>query len=322
MSAPPTAPGLPSTITEQVRAGAFLLVDKPRGPSSHQVAAWVREILGVERAGHAGTLDPNVSGLLWVGVGPALKLIPMMLELPKRYIARMAFHGPVSRGDLERVVGEFEGPVYQTPPVRSAVKRERRIRTIHRLTLLESDPPQLLLDMVVDSGTYVRTLAIDLGDALGVGAHLEELRRVQTGPFRETDAVRLADLQDAATRAREGDATALARALHPIEEVWREFPRVVVKEAAASALAHGSPLARGGIVNVPRPFTKGATVTLVSRTGELIAVGTALVDSGDLHGARPGWVIASQRVFADPQRHPPRWGSGASHPTSSEAPAE
>lgn len=320
---PPSEPlPLPPAVSERIRAGAFLLVDKPRGPSSHQVAAWVREILAVPRAGHAGTLDPNVSGLLWVGVGPALKLIPMTLELPKRYIARIAFHGPVAAAELERVVQEFEAPVYQTPPVRSAVKRERRIRTIHRLTVLESDPPQLLLDLVADSGTYVRTLAIDLGDALGVGAHLEELRRVQTGPFRETDALRLQDVQDAATRARDGDPTALLAALHPIEELWREFPKVVVKEAAASAVAHGSPLARGGIVSVPRPFAKGATVTLVARTGELIAVGTALVDSVELHGTRPGWVIASQRVFADPQQYPPRWGRGAAPARAPEAAAE
>ncbi|MFI5413372.1 MAG: RNA-guided pseudouridylation complex pseudouridine synthase subunit Cbf5, partial [Candidatus Lutacidiplasmatales archaeon] len=153
----------PDVVDVRIQEGAFLLVDKPRGPSSHQVTAWARDMLGVAVAGHAGTLDPNVSGLLWIGVGPALKLLPLVLEFPKRYIASVVLHGPVPVRDVERVLAEFTGPIYQLPPVRSAVKRERRVRTIHRLTLLESDGPRLLLDITADSGTYVRTLAVDLG---------------------------------------------------------------------------------------------------------------------------------------------------------------
>jgi tRNA U55 pseudouridine synthase TruB len=152
-----------NAVDERFAAGAFLLVDKPRGPTSHQVTAWARDLLKVPVAGHAGTLDPNVSGLLWVGVGPALKLLPLLLEFPKRYIASIVLHGPAPRRDIDRVLAEFVGPIYQTPPVRSAVKRERRVRSIHRLTLLEADGPRLLLDITADSGTYVRTLAVDIG---------------------------------------------------------------------------------------------------------------------------------------------------------------
>ncbi|EQD73707.1 H/ACA RNA-protein complex component Cbf5p, partial [mine drainage metagenome] len=174
-----TSPGpLPAEVTERLRDGAFLLIDKPRGPSSHQVTAWVRDLLGVERAGHAGTLDPNVSGLLWVGVGRALKLIPLILEFPKRYVGVMVLHGPVPAAEIGRVAAEFQSAIFQTPPVRSAVKRERRIRRIHRLSVPEIALPRVLLDVTADSGTYVRTLAVDLGEALGTEAHLEELRRV------------------------------------------------------------------------------------------------------------------------------------------------
>ncbi|HYA54148.1 MAG TPA: RNA-guided pseudouridylation complex pseudouridine synthase subunit Cbf5, partial [Thermoplasmata archaeon] len=187
----PATPPSPDAVDARIKDGAFLLVDKPRGPSSHQVTAWTRDMLGVPLAGHAGTLDPNVSGLLWVGVGPALKLLPLVLEFPKRYIASVVLHGAVPVREVERVLGEFTGPIYQTPPVRSAVKRERRVRTIHRLELVESDGPRLLLDITADSGTYVRTLAVDLGEALGLGGHMDELRRVANGPFRERDAVPL-----------------------------------------------------------------------------------------------------------------------------------
>jgi H/ACA ribonucleoprotein complex subunit 4 len=299
--------GPADAIAERIRAGAFLLLDKPRGPSSHQVTAWARNLLGVDVAGHAGTLDPNVSGLLWVGVGPALKLLPLVLEFPKRYVASVVLHGEAPDREIHRVITEFTGPIYQTPPVRSAVKRERRIRTIHRLHLVERDGPRLLLDAVTDSGTYIRTLAVDLGEALGVGAHLEELRRIQTGPFGERQAASLTTLADARAARQAGDCAPLLTLLHPIDEVWREFPTIVVKDAAASALAHGAGLARGGIVSVPRSFGRGAHVVLVSRTGELIATGVAQHDSRTLGEVAHGWVVGETRVFVDPSRFPPRW---------------
>ena len=301
-------------VRARIAVGAFLLIDKPRGPSSHQVTAWVRDLLGVDRAGHAGTLDPNVSGLLWIGVGPALKLLPLVLEFPKRYVGVVELHGRVPPKELDRVLAEFVGPVYQTPPVRSAVKRERRIRTIHRLVRLESDGESALIDVVADSGTYVRTLAVDVGEALGIGAHLAELRRIGNGPFTEAASVSLLALADAVARRAEGNPGSLLAMLHPIEEVWREFPRIVVKESAASALAHGAGLARGGILEVPRPFSAGQQVALVSRAGELIATGIARYDSGDVTAVRHGWVVDGTRVFVAPSRFPPLWQRGGSSP--------
>jgi H/ACA ribonucleoprotein complex subunit 4 len=297
----------PDPIAERLAQGAFLLIDKPRGPSSHQATAWARDLLGAPIAGHAGTLDPNVSGLLWVGLGPALKLLPLVLEFPKRYIAAVNLHTTVPRRELDRVIAEFQAPVYQTPPVRSAVRRERRVRTIHRLNLLEVDGPRVLLDVVADSGTYVRTLAVDLGDALGGGGHLEELRRVATGPFDETASVSLSTLADAVAERAAGDPQPLLALLHPIAEVWREFPTIVLKDGAASAVAHGAGLARGGILALPKPFGRGARVALITRAGELIATGVAHHDAKEIGSVRHGWVVEETRVFVDPLRFPPRW---------------
>ena len=304
------ATALPPEVEGRLAEGAFLLVDKPRGPSSHQVTAWVRDLLGVGKAGHAGTLDPGVSGLLWIGVGPALKLLPLMLDLSKRYVGLVEFHAPVREPDVARVVAEFTGPVFQTPPVRSAVKRERRVRTIHRLARLEGDPHVALLDVRADSGTYVRTLAVDLGDALGVGAHLAELRRIGTGPFSEAQSVGLTVLADAVAEARAGRPQSLIALLHPIEELWREFPVLRLKESAASAVAHGADLARGGILSVSRPFPKGAHVVLTAPSGEMVAYGTALVASSELPKVRKGWVVDAERVLADPAKYPARWSAG------------
>jgi H/ACA ribonucleoprotein complex subunit 4 len=303
----PAAEPLPPAVTARIAEGAFLLIDKPRGPTSHQVTAWVRDLLGLERAGHAGTLDPNVSGILWIGVGPALKLLPLVLQFPKRYIGVAVLHGEVSDAAVQVALAEFRGPVFQTPPVRSAVKRERRIRTIHRLDLIERNGTKLLLDVVGDSGTYVRTLAVDLGDALGVGGHLEELRRTGTGPFVEAQSVPVAVLADAVVRAKAGAPDPLLALLHPMREVWQEFPQVVLRDSAAAAVAHGADLAGGGIDRVLRPFSSGQSVALVSRSGDLVALGRALVDSADLARRKQGWVIDAGRVVADAADYPASW---------------
>jgi len=320
---PSDAPGalpFPPEVDARLRTGAFLLVDKPRGPSSHQVTAWARDLLGVRTAGHSGTLDPGVSGLLWVGVGGALKLLPLLLEFPKRYVGLVRFHGEATDRDLARVLAEFHGPVYQTPPVRSAVKRERRVRTIHRLELVERRGPEVLLDVVAESGTYVRTLAVDLGEALGVEAHLEELRRTGNGPFTEARAVPLSRVADAAYAARRGDPAALLELLHPIEEVWREFPAIVVKDSAAISVAHGSDLASGGILAMPRTFSEGQSVVLLTRLGDLLATGVALVDRDEIRHHRHGWVIDAKRVLVDPAKLPKLPGAAPRGPA--EKPAE
>ncbi len=305
---PATGAPFPPEIDSRIREGAFLLVDKPRGPSSHQVTAWARDLLRQKLAGHAGTLDPHVSGLLWIGVGPSLKLLPLLLAFPKRYVGVVTFHAPVARPDLDRVLGEFTGPIFQTPPVRSAVKRRRRVRTIHRLELLEFAPPNALLDTVVDSGTYVRSLAVDLGDALGVGGHLAELRRIGTGPFTDAQAVSLAALADAAHEAEEGRPGPLLGLLHPMKEVWQEFPRITLRASAASAIAHGADLAPGGILSVEGKFGRGDPVVLLSGSGEILALGTALRDSDHLPG--PGWAVDASRVLVDSARYARDWRKG------------
>ncbi len=308
----------PGPVAERLARGAFVLVDKPRGPSSHQVTAWARDLLGVRTAGHAGTLDPNVSGVLWIGLDRALRLVPLVLRFPKTYVSVVVLQGSASRKEIDRVIAEFTGPIFQTPPVRSAVKRERRVRTIHRFELLEVEGPRLLVRVVADSGTYVRTLAVDLGDALGVGGHLEELRRTATGPFGEDRARPLAAFADARAAAAAGDPGPLLELLHPAEEVWREFPRLTLKDAAASAVAHGAPLAPGGVSAASGTFARGEPVVLVSRGGELVATGVALRASDDHRDGPDGWLVGSTKVFADPARFPPLWkrasGSGAGAP--------
>ncbi|PKL59706.1 MAG: RNA-guided pseudouridylation complex pseudouridine synthase subunit Cbf5, partial [Methanomicrobiales archaeon HGW-Methanomicrobiales-4] len=165
--------------------GGIILIDKPRGPSSHQVAAWVREMTGVAQVGHTGTLDPQVSGVLVVLLGKAVRLTSILHLDEKEYICLMRLQGDVSQQNLEEMIHQFTGKIYQRPPRRSAVKRALRIREILELELLSRDDRFVLLRVRCDSGTYIRSLCHHIGLALGVGAHMQELRRSRSAQFSE-----------------------------------------------------------------------------------------------------------------------------------------
>ena len=130
-------PGPHVAVPEAVVPSGILVIDKPRGPSSHQVTAWVGKMLGGVHVGHAGTLDPQVSGVLLVMLGRAVRLAPLLLQHQKEYVCLMRLHGDTTRQRLDEVMEEFTGRIYQRPPRRSAVARNLRIRTIHSLTILD-----------------------------------------------------------------------------------------------------------------------------------------------------------------------------------------
>ncbi|MXR21310.1 RNA-guided pseudouridylation complex pseudouridine synthase subunit Cbf5, partial [Halobacterium bonnevillei] len=181
-------------------------LDKPPGPSAHQISAWIRDMLGVEKAAHAGTLDPKVTGCLPVLTGAATRLAPALLEGPKEYVSVLELHADPP-ANLESVVGEFEGPIYQKPPRKSAVARRLRVREVYDLDVLEVAGRQALLRIRCESGTYIRKLCHDLGRALGTGAHMGDLRRTATTPFDDTDLATLHDLADALAWLRDEDDT-------------------------------------------------------------------------------------------------------------------
>ena len=144
----------------------IIVVDKPRGPSSHQVAAWVGKMLGCQ-VGHSGTLDPQVSGVLLIMLGNAVRLAPLLLQHDKEYICLMRLHGDVDREQILKVAGEFTGRLYQRPPRKSAVKRNLRIREVRKLEILDIDGRLVLFKAECDAGTYIRSLCHHMGLVLG-----------------------------------------------------------------------------------------------------------------------------------------------------------
>jgi H/ACA ribonucleoprotein complex subunit 4 len=292
-------------VDNPVPPAGILLVDKPRGPSSHQVAAWVRDLLQVP-VGHSGTLDPMVSGVLVVMLGRAARLAPWLLQSEKEYICLMKLHGDVDPEELARVQQEFTGRVYQRPPRRSAVKRNLRIRTIHAIDILDIEERNVLLRVRCDAGTYIRSLCHHMGYSLGVGAHLQELRRTRSGMFTEKHAHSLQEIRAAQEAAQQGDTRSLQALILPPASAVEDLPRVVIRDLAVDAVCHGAVLARAGIEDYTE-FRKNERVVILTRKDELVGLGIALVDSLVISSLTSGLVVAPRVIIMERGTYPRGW---------------
>jgi len=254
-----------------------LNLDKPPGPSAHQVSAWVKRLTDLDRAAHAGTLDPKVTGVLPVLLGNATRLVPALLEGTKEYVAVLELHATAPT-DLADTVAEFEGEIYQKPPKKSAVARRLRTRRVHELEVLEVEDRQALLRMEVASGTYVRKLCHDIGLALGTGAHMGDLRRTATTPFDDTDLQTLEDLSDALGRYEEtGREDWLRDVVKPAERALEHLPTVVIAPSAAREVANGAPVYAPGVIEAPASPPEGLVVC-TTPDGAAVCLGTQVGD--------------------------------------------
>jgi len=273
-------------------------LDKPPGPSAHQVAAWVRDATDQSRVAHGGTLDPKVTGCLPILLGDAARAARVFDDAVKEYVAVLALHDRAP-ADFDSVVAEFEGDIYQKPPRKSAVKRQLRTRRIHALDVLEHEERRALLRVRCASGTYIRKLCHDLGLALGTGAHMGDLRRTATGTFDDTSLVSMHDLVDALAFATDGDETDLREFVQPAERALVHLPRVTIAPSAACAVADGASVYAPGVIDAG-PAEVGDAVP---ETGSLVVCLTpdeAAVCLGTLTGdpeADTGTVVELERVL-------------------------
>ncbi|MBP1921293.1 tRNA pseudouridine55 synthase [Halorubrum alkaliphilum] len=248
------------SVPELLRFGV-VNVDKPAGPSSHQLSAWVRDAINetletlepdgprIDGVAHAGTLDPKVTGCLPTLTGTATRAAQVFLEGSKEYVTVLELHGPAP-ADFREVAAEFEGEIYQKPPRKSAVTRRLRTRTIHDLDVLELEERRALLRIGCESGTYVRKLCHDLGLAAGVGAHMGHLRRSATDPFDDSDLHTLQDLTDALAWTEEGDERLLRDVVRPAEDALVHLPSVTIAPSAARTVATGAAVYAPGVIDV------------------------------------------------------------------------
>ncbi|QSW99200.1 RNA-guided pseudouridylation complex pseudouridine synthase subunit Cbf5 [Haloterrigena alkaliphila] len=290
MSQRPRLRGPPDerTPAELLTFGVVTL-DKPPGPSSHQVSGWLRDAVDetlaardagatIDRAAHAGTLDPKVTGCLPVMLGDATRLAQVFLEGPKEYVAVLECHGPVP-GDVESVVAEFEGPIYQKPPRKSAVARRLRVREIYDLEVLEAAERQVLLRIRCESGTYVRKLCHDLGLALGTGGHMGHLRRTATAPFDDRELSSAYEFLDALAFWREDDdPDPLREVVAPAERILEGIPSVLIAESAAREVANGAPVYAPGVLEVDDEASAGDLVACFTPNGAAVCLGEFVDD--------------------------------------------
>ena len=276
---------------EALKTFGVVVIDKPPGPSSHQVSAWVKEMLDIDRAGHAGTLDPAVTGCLPILLGDATRLAQALLIGPKRYIAVLELHDQIP-ATCEEVLDEFVGEIIQKPPRKSAVRRRIRTREIYALTALETTERQILLDITCESGTYIRKLCHDLGLALGVGGHMGELRRLETTPFDDTALVTLHELADAIAYAEEGDPEVMSSILQPAEVAVSHLPQVTVAPTVAESVSHGSPIYAPGVIDCPDSVTEEELVACRTPDGTMLCLGRVVGDPTADHGK----VVSLERV--------------------------
>ena len=295
------------SVGELLQAGVIAL-DKQSGPTSHQVTAWAREALHVGRIGHGGTLDPYVSGVLPLCLGKAVRLTDLVLSSDKEYVCLMRLHGDRPEQRIREVIGRFVGRIYQMPPVRSAVKRQLRIRRIASIEIREIEGRDVLFVVNCDAGTYIRTLCTDIGEALGCGANMIELRRTRSGLLREDDAATMQDIADAYIFWQQNGRDAWMRSiLRPVEILVDPLPKIVLKATAVDAVCRGADLTVKGIHMLDEDIRRNALVAMMTSRGELVAIGQMLMSTPKVMASEQGVVVRTKRVIMEPGHYPSMW---------------
>ena len=295
---------------EQRLAGGFILLDKPAGPTSHQVAAWARDLFGLERLGHGGTLDPFATGVLPLMAGKAMKVTKKILNHKKSYICVFRFASEVDEKALKEAMRQLTGRVYNVPPEVSAVKVQVRTRKIFAFEQLDRSGNDMIARVHCEAGTYIRTMARDLGLLLNMKVQLKELRRDTSGVFTLDDCVTLQELADAVWLWKECDKPeALLRIIHPIEKLLLDLPSATVKDSAAAALAHGAPLLRPGLVSIAAGIPSGKEIYVQTLKNEAVGVVTLTANTDDIASMSEGEVARPSMVLLDGDVYPRRWKS-------------
>jgi len=294
------------SVEELLHCGIVVL-DKPSGPSSHQVVAWVKEILGVKKVGHSGTLDPKVTGVLIVTLEKATKIIPAVMGLDKEYVAVMHLHGDVEIEKIKEVAKKFTGEIIQLPPRRSAVRRKKRVRKVYEIEVLEKVGRDVLMRIKCESGTYVRKLIHDMGLELGKGAHMKELRRTKVGEFTESMATTLQDLKDYYILWKERGDEKIKEIIKPVEFGVEHLKKIWVRDSAVNALCNGAPLAIGGVCRFDEEIKEGELVAIFTLKGELVALARAEVTGEKMKKLKRGIVARVDRVVMEKDLYPRMW---------------
>ncbi len=290
--------------TEEIIDYGIVNIDKPKGPTSHQVSAYIQQILGLKKAGHSGTLDPGVTGVLPVALGRGTKVIQAIITAGKEYVCIMHLHKDADEKKIREVFEKFTTKIKQLPPVKSAVKRQMRERTIYYTNILEIKDRDVLFVVGCQAGTYIRKLCHDIGGDLGTGAHMAELRRTKVASFNEETLATLHDLKDAFVLYKEeGNDKLLRKCILPVESGVNHLPKVWILDSTVNSLAHGTDLAIPGISKLEH-IEPDQLVAVMTLKEELVALGRAKLATKHILEQEKGIAVAIEKVFMMPGIYP------------------
>lgn len=266
-------------------------VDKPSGLTSHQTTQEVKSILKAEKAGHSGTLDLHVTGVLPIFLNESTKMVKVVLESPKEYIGLARFHKKITEKELKRTIKKFTGEIDQMPPVKSRVKRVLRKRTVYSIEMLEFRGKLLKFRVSCEAGTYIRKLIHDMGEFLEVGAQMTELRRIKAGPFTEKkNLITLEKLRNATKKE-------LMKIILPVEFAVSELNKIYVDNKAAKTITQGASLKVPGVEKIEGDIEKSDLIALFTLKNELIAIASAKMTSKAMKSKKRGVAATLERVI-------------------------
>ena|SRR3989338_1717516 len=293
-------PPVERTADELINYG-IVNIDKPKGPTSHQTSDYVKKILHLSKAGHSGTLDPGVTGVQPIALGKATRITQFLLTAAKEYVCLMHLHQEVAEETIREAIQKFIGKIRQRPPVKSAVKRVERTREIYEFEIIEIKGKDVLFRVKCQAGTYIRVLCHKIGEELGIGAHMAELRRTKAGPFTEQDhLVTLNDLQDAYHfHKEENNSKLLLHCIQPIENALKHLSKCWLLDTTLQSVSHGRDIAIPGISKLEN-FRKGEIVAVMTLKEELVAIGEATMSAVEINTKQKGIAVKVKKVFMEP----------------------
>ncbi|KAK6089813.1 hypothetical protein P3W45_001161 [Vairimorpha bombi] len=270
-------------------------IDKSSNPSSHEVVTWVKNILGCEKTGHCGTLDPKVSGVLTICLNRATRLTKSQQTLGKEYVCVIEFEEKPSKKGFLRATEKLTGLLYQRPPLMCAVKRDLRLRNIYKIEVLEfsKSKKQALFKVSCEAGTYIRTLCVHIGLLMGTPATMQSLRRIRSGLTDEYDCYTLHDLKD-------------SKYVYDTKKDEKYLRRVI--HSCINALCYGAKLSITGVLKYDPNIDIGTVVVIMSTKGEAICLGEAMVSSCEMGVMDHGFVSKTKRVIMEKDLYPKSWG--------------
>ena len=286
-------------------------LDKPAGPTSHEVAAWTKKILKLNLIGHGGTLDPKVTGCLPITLEDSTKIVQALLYSGKEYVCVMKLHADAEEFVVRKVLKEFEDEIFQRPPLRSSVKRQVRTRRIYYNEFIEMNGRNVLFRVGCEGGTYIRKLCFDIGEIIGVGAHMQELRRSRAGPFTEDTSVTLHDVSYYFGQWQENkDPKILQKFILPMESALGLTAKITIRDSTVDAICHGANLTAPGVLSVESGIEKNSPVAIMSLKGEAIALAKSEMRTQDILTSNHGVVAKLERVLMERGTYPRVWKTG------------